>query len=337
MPEYLTKVIKLEILKPLMWVGGTRNGEPCTWPQLAAALRTVQYLSARVANQFVSEHYAQSQLRRIPGGPAFEPRKLAAINKALRDSLIAEGKFTAAELNTYSTKGCLSYVVLDALHAGIIDPQISGRNWREVLAANASVPSFKRGMPICIRCDKPEYKRIVAADQGHTLDLGITVGSRIRIQLRTQRLDGSQKTNLDKLCQAGSGFSQQVIRISRNERRNKWFVSCVFRFPKTEQRLDQSIIVGADLGYSCPLFAAVSSSDHARLGRMEFEAISQQVKRLQSQTLRRRRLVQNAGRDSFAAATSRSGHGRKRRLKPMQRFEEKINSAYRTLNHDLPP
>jgi putative transposase len=335
MPDYLTKVIKLEILKPLSWVGGERDGQPCTWKELAAELRTVQYLSARIANQFISERYVESQVRRLPSSPDFEARKLAAINKALRESLIAEGKFTESQLAAYSTNGCLPSVVVDALRTNVIDPQISEANWRDVMAANSSVPSYKRRIPICIRCDKPKHPKIVAIDGEHTLDLGITVGSKIRIMLKTGRLDGSQKTILDRLCQPGSGHTQQTFQVSHNERRNKWFLACVFRFPPTVAPLDASIIVGADLGYSCPLFAAVSNDDHARIGRREFDPISQQVKRLQGQTIRRRRMVQNAGRDSFVADSARGGHGRKRRLKPLKRFEDKINNAYKTLNHQI--
>ena len=335
MPEYLTKVIKLEILKPLNWVGGQRDGDPCSWKELGDTLRTIQYFSARIANQFISEKYVSTQLARVPTSPVFEPRKLAAVNKAIRQALIAEGKFTEAQLNVYSTNGCLPSVVLDPLGVGIIGPQTSGANWREVMAANSSLPSYKRRIPVCIRCDKPVHKKIVECEGEHVLDLSVTVGSKIRIVLRTGRLDGSQKAILDKLCKPDTGFTQQSLQISYNERRNKWFLSCIFRFPPATRRLDPDIIVGADLGYSCPLFAAVSNSEHARIGRREFDAISQQVKRLQSQTIRRRRLVQNAGRDSFVTDTARGGHGRKRRIKPMQRFEDKINNAYKTLNHQI--
>ena len=335
MPEYLTKVIKLEILKPEKWVGGDRDGQPCTWKELADTLRTIQYFSARIANHFISERYVESQLQRLPTGPKYEARNIAAINKALRESLIAEGRFTDAQMSRFSTNGCLPSMVLDALHQGIIGPQISVQNWREVLAANSSVPSYKRRIPICIRCDKDVHKKIVHEDGEHKVDLNLTVGSKMRIVLRTQRLDASQKSILDKLCQLGSGYTQQSFQISHNDRRKKWFLSCVFRFPPRVRLLDPSIVAGVDLGYSCPLFAAVSCDDHARLGRREFDAISQQVKRLREQTLRRRRLVQNAGRDSFVTDTARGGHGRTRRLKPIERFENKINNAYKTLNHQI--
>jgi IS605 OrfB family transposase len=335
MADYLQKVIKLEILKPTVWVGGALDGQVCTWKTLSQTLRTVQYFSARIANHFITDRYVETQMKRLSAGPDFQGRKMAEINKTLRAALIAEGKHTEEELNRFSKNGCLIAVVIDALKAAVIDPQISGSNWRDVLAANASLPSYKRRIPVCIRCDKPEHKRITKRDEDYTLDLNINVGSKIRIVLATRKLDGSQKTILDRLCNPQSGYTQQTMQIAYNERRNKWFLSCTFRFPPTITALDESVIVGADLGYSCPLFAAVSNNDHARIGRREFDPISQQVKRLQSQTIRRRNLLLSAGRASFVADTNRGGHGRKRRIKSIQRFEDKINNAYKTLNHQI--
>lgn len=68
---------------------------------------------------------------------------------------------------------------------------------------------------------------------------------------------------------------------------------------------------------------------------LNVQGVSAQLKSLQSQTLRRIREVQSSGHDSFASEINRSGHGRKRRLKPLQRFHHKINNAYKTLNHQI--
>lgn len=339
MPEKktLTKVVKFEILKPEKWVKGTKDGDDCTWQELGKYLRNVQYISARIANQIVSDKYVEFQQKRSNSNAPFKARKVSEINKQVRNDLIEEGKFTEEELNSFSKTGALPYTTVDALVQGIVAPQIKGENWNEVLRSNAAVPSYKRNLPICIRCDKPHvHPRVFVDEDGdHKLDLLITTGSRIRIVLRTGRLDGSQKTILEKLTTKDSGWTQQTFQISFNERRKKWFLSIVFRFPPEDKRLDPELIVGADLGYSCPLFAAVSNSDKARIGRLEFQSITEQLRRLQSQTIARRRLVQRSGKDSFVKDTSRGGHGRKRRLKPIQRFEEKINNAYKTLNHQI--
>lgn len=335
--KYLTKVAKYEILKPEGWVGGTRDGDNCSWNELGKLLRDVQYLSSRIANKLISDLYVASQQKRHTKiGLSFTARKVSEVNKQLREELIASGDFIEEQLNQFSKKGTLSAYVTDALTQGIIKPQTSGKNWSEVLKGNAAVPSYKRNVPVCIGCHKPEYPRVFLDEDGdHKLDLNLTIGSKVRVVLRTGKLDGSQKAILDKLTTKDSGWTQQTFQIAYNERRKKWFLSVVFRFPPEDKKLDPDVIVGADLGYSCPLFAAVSNSKHARIGRLEFQGISAQVKRLQSQTMRRRREVQRSGKDSFASESNRSGHGRKRRLKPIQRFEDKINNAYKTLNHQI--
>ncbi|MGC6448539.1 MAG: RNA-guided endonuclease TnpB family protein [Rubripirellula sp.] len=333
----LPKVAKYEILKPEGWVGGDKDGEPCTWSELAKLLRDVQYLSSRICNKLISDLYVASQQKRhTKFGLSFTARKVSEINKQLREELIASGDFSEKQLNQFSKTGCLSSYVTDAMAQSLVGPQTSGQNWSEVLKGNAAVPSYKRNVPVCVRCDKAESKKVFLDDDGdHKLDLALTVGSKVRVVLRTGKLDGSQKTILDRLTTKDSGWTQQTFQISYNERRKKWFLSVTYRFPPQDKKLNPDVIVGADLGYSCPLFAAVSNSKHARIGRLEFQGISAQVKSLQSQTMRRRREIQRSGKDSFAGESNRSGHGRKRRLKPTERFEDKINNAYKTLNHQI--
>ena len=135
----------------------------------------------------------------------------------------------------------------------------------------------------------------VDEDGDHKLDLGVTIGAKCRIVLRTRKLDGSQKAILERLATPDSGWTQQTLQISFNERKKKWFLSVVYRMPPITRKLDPDVIVGADLGYSCPLFAAVSTSKKARIGRREFGPITAQVRRLQSQTIVRRNQILNGG------------------------------------------
>jgi putative transposase len=225
---------------------------------------------------------------------------------------------------------------LDALTQGIIGPQIRGENWLKVLKSDASLPSYKRNLPVCIRCDKPEHKKVFVDEDGdHKLDLNITSGSQLRIVLRTRKLDGSQKAILDRLTTADSGWTQQTMQISHNERRKKWFLTVTYRFPLDDKKLNPDTIVGVDLGFSCPLVAAVSSSEYARIGHKAFSSITEQVRKLQKQTIARRNQILRGGKDSFVKDTNRGGHGRKRRLKPIQRLQDKIDNAYKTLNHQI--
>tara|TARA_Y100001963_G_scaffold159011_1_gene260886 strand:+ start:619 stop:2085 length:1467 start_codon:yes stop_codon:yes gene_type:complete len=335
-PKPLTKVAKFEILKPEKWVGGERDDEACTWSELGQLLRNIQYIESRIANLMVSEKYVEFRMLRTDASVDFSARKPSEINRQIRQDLIKEGKFSDEEMSRFSETGALPAVVLDALSRGIVRPIASGPNWSEVCRSNSSLPSFKRNLPVCIRCDRERDKKVfVDSDKGHKLDLAVTVGTKCRIVLRTRKLDGSQRHILDKLTTPGSGWTQQTLQIAYNERRNKWYLSVTYRFPPNQEKLDPDVIVGADLGYSCPLFAAVSNSDKARIGRREFGPITEQVRRLQSQTIARRNQMLRGGKDSFTKDTNRGGHGRKRRLQPIKRLEEKINNAYKTLNHQI--
>jgi IS605 OrfB family transposase len=334
--QTLTKVAKYEILKPEKWVGGDRDGEACTWKELGKLLRDVQYIESRIANLMLSEKYVAFRMRTTETDVDFTARKASKINEQIRHDLVAAGSSTEEEMSRFSLKGALASYVLDALTQCIISPQTSGQNWSEVCKSNASLPSYKRNLPVCIRCDKPRHKKVFVDDDGdHKLDLGLTLGSKCRIVLRTGGIDGSQKTILDRLTTPDSGWTQQTLQISFNERRKKWFLSVVFRFPAEDRKLDPDVIVGADLGYSCPLFAAVSNSEHARIGRREFGPITEQVRRLQSQTIARRNQILRGGKDSYVKDTSRGGHGRKRRMKPIERLQAKIDNAYKSLNHQI--
>lgn len=334
--KQLTKVVKYEILKPDVWVGGHRDGQDCTWPELGKLLRDVQYLSSRIANKFISDVYVAAQQRRHKNiGLSFSARKLSEVNKELREELINNGDFTEEQFNQLSKAGALNSYVIDAINQSFIKPQTSGKNWSEVLKGNSAVPSYKRNVPVCIRCDKPRMCKVFDENGDHKLDLALTVGSKARIVLRTGKLDGSQKTLLSNLTNKDSKWTQQTFQISYNQKRKKWFLSIVYRFPLQKKQLCPDVIVGAHFSDTCPLFAVVNNSKHAKIHAFNLQGISAQVKSLQSQTLRRSREVQSSGHDSFASETNRSGHGRKRRLKPLERFHHKINNAYKTLNHQI--
>jgi hypothetical protein len=151
--KYLTKVARYEILKPEKWVGGDKDGEDCTWSELGEVLRDIQYLEAKIANNFLSDRYVGSRQKE------YEARKISQINAEVRKQLLATNDWTEAKFNRFSKKGALPSSVTDSLKTAVIDPQISGENWKEVMNGNSSLPTYKRSLPICIRCDIKE-KRI---------------------------------------------------------------------------------------------------------------------------------------------------------------------------------
>ena len=59
------------------------------------------------------------------------------------------------------------------------------------------------------------------------------------------------------------------------------------------------------------------------------------IRSLQTQVMARRRQMQTGGKVSLSGDTARSGHGRRRKLQPIERLQGRISRAYTTLNHQL--
>jgi len=118
------------------------------------------------------------------------------------------------------------------------------------------------------------------------------------------------------------------------EKRGKWYLHVIYDFPKSETRLHPDIVVGVDLGWSVPLYAAISNGK-ARIGYKKLKALGENIKALKRQTIARRRSIQKTGAQDLASPTARAGHGRKRILLPIEKLEGKIENAYTTLNHQL--
>lgn len=163
----------------------------------------------------------------------------------------------------------------------------------------------------------------------------MTVGQYMRVVLRTRKIDGSTKAMLDKLVAETDGYSQQIFLVTYNQNKRKWFLNCAFRYPYAEKKLDKNIIVGVDIGYSSPVVVAVNNSDRKKIGRRDMAPLGDRIKDLRSWVDRQRRKKQRSGRDEFVADTARGGHGRKRRLKPIQSLEKKIVNARTTINHQI--
>ena len=134
---------------------------------------------------------------------------------------------------------------------------------------------------------------------------------------------------------AADGYRQRCLEVKHEESTNRWWLYVTYDFPASpEQGLSQERIVGADLGFSCPLYAAVNNG-HARLGWRHFAGLAARIRSLQTQVMARRRNMLTGGKSSLSANTARSGHGRKRKLRPIEQLEGRIGHAYSTLNHQL--
>jgi len=162
-----------------------------------------------------------------------------------------------------------------------------------------------------------------------------------RVVLKTGKLKSGQRAILDRLVEnndnSKEGYSQRVFEIKQvenNDGSKEWRLYISYTFPKKAVEANADVAVGVDIGFSVPLVAAVNSGLE-RLGYNDFRALNERIRSLQRQVLVRRRSMQSGGRDYVSTPTARSGHGRKRRILPIQTLRKRWDNAYTTLNHQL--
>lgn len=320
--ERHNKVVRFAIHKPTNM----------SWGELDRLLQGVRYRVFRLANLVVGNALLRFHARRT--GQTFEKESIGQTNRRLRQMLVDEEE----EVDRFAKTGAVITYVCDALAQSKIRAVTAKSKWSEVLKGHAALPSFKRTMAIPIRCDKPENRRLVRTEDGEVaVDLLICNAPYPRVILKTAKLNDGQRAILDRLLanseQSLEGYRQRMFEI-KQDRNKKWWVYVTYDFPASKSNLDQGVIVGVDLGYTCPLYAAISNG-HERLGWNDFACVAHRIKSLQTQVMARRRQILRGGRSHLVADTARSGHGRKRHLLPMERLEGKIHDAYSTLNHQL--
>jgi IS605 OrfB family transposase len=160
-----------------------------------------------------------------------------------------------------------------------------------------------------------------------------------RVVLQTGKLNPGQRAILDRLLDnvenTAGGYRQRLYEIKQDARTKQWYLSVTYELPLSDtSKLHTDIIVGVDLGFSVPVYAAINNG-HARLGRGQFSALGNRIHTLQKQIIARRRSIQRGGKVNLSHSTARSGHGVKRKLQPTEKLRLKIDKSYTTLNHQL--
>jgi len=324
----LQKVATFQIIKPVNM----------SWNEFGKMLRDVRYRLFRLANMAVSEAYLNFHKKyRMEQTDSEGMHKISTLDKILRKTLIKEG-VKEDELSRYSRDGAVSGYICGAFEKTKLNAIRSQSKWRDIIRGKVSLPVFKRDLAIPINCSDRRPSMIEKTESGeYEVNLRICQQQYPRVLLSTAKISDGQKAVLERLVSnktnSPKGYRHRFFEIK--EKRGKWFLSVSYDFPKLEAtRLHTDIIVGIDLGWSVPLYAAISNG-YARIGYKKLKALGDSIKALQRQTISRRRSIQKTGAQDLAGPTARSGHGRKRILQPIQKLEGKIDNAYKTLNHQL--
>ena len=93
--------------------------------------------------------------------------------------------------------------------------------------------------------------------------------------------------------------------------------------PKQELELDENTVVGVDLGIAIPAVCGLNNNDYIRQSIGSKDDFLRVRTQLQSQ---RRRLQKSL-------STTSGGHGRKKKLKPLERLSDRERNFVKTYNH----
>ena len=333
----IVKVAKFEIVKPVN----------VTWDELGRILRDVRYRVWRLANMAMSEEYLRSRMRWPKDSEEYKRGTIDKLNNRLWEMLQEEQKKKKRrkgenekdeELRSYA-KGAVPGEVTAALGQYKIRALVRGGKWLKVLKGESSLPTFRKDMGIPVRCQTGRHARVERTEEGEVVvDLQIKTRPCPRVVLATRGIGGGETAILERFLanpeKLESGWRQRCFEIKEDKRKKKWFLHVTYDFPSREPQGNKEIVVGVDVGYSVPLYAAVNNG-HARLGWKRFSPLGEAIKQLQRQVAARRRSMLRSGRNDLAKETARFGHGRKRRLELTDKLGGRTGRAYTTMNHQL--
>ena len=306
------RVLRLQILKP---------AGDLTWDQLGKLLRDARYRTFRLANLAVSEQYLAFHLWRTGRAEEFKTVSMGQLNRSLRKMLQDDGT-SEHELDRFSKTGALPDTVCSALSQYKVRAITSPQKWREIVNGKSSLPTFRLGMAVPIRCDKPEQRRLEKQGDGKlAIDLMICSRPYPRVILRGSSLSGGAAEAVNRLLananQCLTDYRQRCFEIKQDEHDKSWWLNVTYDYPASEAApRSPETIVGVDLGSSSPAYVALNRG-HARLGRRQFGPLAARIRSLQTQVMARRRSMAAGCSSPLANSTARGGMVRSAFLLPM--------------------
>lgn len=143
--------------------------------------------------------------------------------------------------------------------------------------------------------------------------------ARFKISLGTWKNRDELKATLLKVYSGEYQYCGSSIQISKN----KIILNLSLSIPKKEMELDENTVVGVDLGVKIPAVCALNNNAYERLFIGSADDFLRVRTQLQAQRKRLQRDLKN----------TTSGHGRKKKLKPLNCLEEREKHFTETYCH----
>lgn len=319
----LVKAMRYQIFAP------TEN----SWKEVGGELRRIQKICAETANVIMNELY-QFDFKlycKYVLGLGYDYKEFKKVRESKTPETARTNAYTIGRNHVgYDKK--ISSNILSQLCQNI--EKRWNIEWFDVLfTKKRTLSTFKNTYPIQIHNRGFVFEKDAAGDYYVKISIFDKTEENRWIKFRLYnsgdfKKENNRRTILDRII-AGE-YTQSSGQLLYNENCNKWEIIVSYRFLKpVNKSVDPDIRVGVDLGIRCPAVLAISNKPFARLA---FSGINEKIRRFNNNINATRRQIQNNGKNIFG---SRSGHGRKRKLLPITKLQNRIDGFRKNINHYL--
>lgn len=196
------------------------------------------------------------------------------------------------------------------------------RGDRSITNYKRTIPLITRSRNLIFKHDYPTYADFLDAFNQRNLEVYINWVNKIRFKV----VFGNPKKSHELRCVIKNIFEEvyKVMGSSIEINNNKIVLNLSLQIPKKRTILDDTTVVGVSLGIHTPAICALNkdSSIVANIG------YAQDFIRMRTKIQAQRRSLQ-----SHLKYTNSGGHGRSKKLKPLERFKEYESNFAQTYNH----
>ncbi len=301
----VTKTLRLQILKPY----NPNEQEHITWEELGKVLNKLRNTSAKALNFVIQKKHLDSAEYQVYKSQTENPLRFKEYLKAKyanTDSIYKQLRKEFPHLTSENASASERY---------------AGKYWntyiKNILTLEMSIPSFSKNAPILVRADAYDmhYENSTYFISAKLLDT-----NKKRFNFVLKQGDRSKTAILQRML--SNEYKKGNMQIIR--KKEKWFCLIPYTFEVQPQKLDKNKILGVDMGVANAVYWAIS--DSPKRGYIPGGEIEEFHKRIRARRISMQKQSKHSGK-------SRSGHGRKRKLLPIDTLSEKEKNFRNTINH----
>lgn len=200
-------------------------------------------------------------------------------------------------------------------------------NQKKIESGERALSTYKKGMEIPFSIRENKRLKLFIKEEGiylkwfkeilFRLEFGKDASNNRCIVERLIESDKQQKNKGEDYVANNSS-----IKLVKYGKSTRIFLLLSIDIPAKKQVLDKDVVLGVDLGIKCPLYLAINKNDNFKMQIGDIEHFHNQRTMFQKRFKSLQKLICTQG-----------GHGRKKKLEPLEKLKEKERNWVHTQNH----